>query len=120
MKIFNRDRKLRRKRRVSSNIKGTAVCPRISVFRSNRYIYAQAIDDEKKVTLASFSSKKIEKSKEAKKMNKSEEAKSVGVELASQLKKLNIENVVFDRSFYAYAGRVSALATGLREGNIKI
>jgi len=121
MKIINRDRKLRRKRRVSGNIFGTKDRPRISVFRSNRYIYVQAIDDGGRKTLASSSSFVLIKSKKInKKMTKKEEAKLVGLDLAEKLKKMKINQGVFDRGPYHYHGRVATLADGLREGGIKI
>ncbi|MGB9883109.1 MAG: 50S ribosomal protein L18 [Microgenomates group bacterium] len=110
----NLDKKLRKKRRVSSNIRGTASVPRISVFRSNRYIYAQAIDDEKRVTIASSSSLKLPKAK------KTAQARQVGLDLAKKLIEKNIKKAVFDRSIYQYKGRVKALAEGLREGGIVI
>jgi len=121
MKNINRNRRLRRKLRVSANIFGSGERPRISVFRSNRYIYAQAIDDEKRCTLASSSSLVLKKNKKIdKKMTKKEEAKVVGLDLAEKLKKLGIKKAVFDRSWYHYHGRVAALADGLREGGIEI
>jgi len=121
MKIINRDRKLKRKRRISRNIFGTKNRPRISIFRSNRYIYAQAIDDKVRKTLASSSSFVLIKSKKInKKMKKKEEAKYVGLDLAEKLKKINIKWAVFDRGPYHYHGRVAALVDGLREGGIKI
>ncbi len=120
MKKINFERKLRRKRRISANIFGTEKRPRVVVFRSNRYIYAQAIDDESKKTLASFSSLVLSKEKGYKKSKKSEEAKNVGQKLAEILAKKNIKEVVFDRSLYSYGGRVKALAEGLREGGIKV
>jgi large subunit ribosomal protein L18 len=113
------NRTLRRKKRVSSNIHGTAVRPRIVVSRSNKYIYAQAIDDDAKVTLASFSSLQLFRSKKAT-GNKSNQAKEVGVELAKLLKDKNVTEGVFDRSQYTYNGRVKSLAEGLREGALKI
>jgi len=125
MKIINKDRKLRRKRRVSYNLFGTKKRPRISIFRSNRYIYAQAIDDVEKKTLVSSSSfvliknKKINK-KINKKMTKKEEARIVGLDLADKLKKIKINKGLFDRGPYHYHGRVSALIEGLRDGGIKI
>lgn len=118
-KIFTFNKKLRRKRRVSLKIKGTAQRPRISVFRSNKYIYAQAIDDEKRETVASFSSFVLRK-KTGKKLKKSEEAKLVGLELAKILKEKKINQAVFDRGGYQYHGRVAALCEGLRQGGIKI
>jgi len=121
MKTINRDRRLKRKLRVSANIFGTKDRPRISVFRSNRYLYAQAIDDEQRHTLASSSSLVLRKNKKIdKKMAKSEEAKIVGLDLAKKLKQLKIEKAIFDRGWYHYHGRVAALAEGLREGGIKI
>lgn len=113
MKI-NLNKKIRKKRRVSTRIKGNDKRPRISVFRSNRYIYAQAIDDEKQTTLLSFSSQKLAKS------NKVGQAKEVGLQLAKILKEKKIDEVVFDRNIYIYKGRVKALAEGLREGGIKV
>jgi len=118
-KIFTFDRKLRRKRRVRAKIKGTATRPRISVFRSNKYIYAQAIDDEKGVTLASFSSL-VWRKKTGKKLRKTEEARLVGLELGKILKEKGITEAVFDRGCYQYHGRVAAVCEGLREGGIKI
>ncbi|PIP15186.1 50S ribosomal protein L18 [Candidatus Roizmanbacteria bacterium CG22_combo_CG10-13_8_21_14_all_35_9] len=120
MKKINFNRLLRRKRRVSANIKGTSFKPRINVFRSNYYIYAQAIDDEKKATIVSYSSLNLKKEKDFQKNKKTEEAKKIGIKLAMILKKKKITEAVFDRSIYAYQGRVKALAEGIREGGIKI
>lgn len=120
MKKITRDRKIRRKRRISNNIFGSGQRPRICVFRSNKYIYAQAIDDEKRITLASYSSTILTKAKESEKLTKGKKARLVGVELANILKKMKIETGVFDRGAYAYNGRVKALAEGIREGGFKI
>lgn len=114
MSKVNFDKKTRKKRRIGSKIIGTGERPRISVFRSNRYIYAQAIDDEKRITITSASSLKEEKAK------KTDHAKKVGLKLAKLLKEKNIYKAVFDRNIYPYKGRVKALAEGLREGGIKI
>lgn len=114
MNKINLNKKIRKKRRVSSNIKGTETKPRVIVFRSNRYIYAQAIDDNKRITLASASSLKMEKS------SKVDQAKKVGIKLADTLKSKKINSVVFDRSIYIYKGRVKSLVEGLREGGIKV
>jgi large subunit ribosomal protein L18 len=116
MKNINRDRKLRRKRRVSSNIKGTNLRPRISIFRSNNYIYAQAINDEKRITIASASSLTLKD----KKMKKTEKAKEVGKKLGEILLSKKIKQAVFDRGWYSYLGQVKALAEGLREAGIKV
>lgn len=96
------------------------MCPRISVFRSVRFMYAQAIDDMKKNTIASFSSVNLKKLKEYIKNPKSAEAKNVGLELAKKMKEKGIEKAVFDRGSYIYKGRVKFLAEGLREGGIII
>ncbi len=114
------NRTLRRKRRVSSRIYGTAERPRIAVNRSNSYIYAQAIDDAKKMTIAMYSSLHLKKEAGESKMTKTEQAKQVGIKLAQLLTKKNIKEVVFDRSQYAYNGRVKLLAEGLREGSLKV
>lgn len=120
MKKITKDRRLRRKKRVSSNILGSKDKPRVSVFASNRYTYAQLIDDENRMTLVSCSSLSMAKGKDSKKQKKVEEAKRVGLQLALLAKKRAIVRAVFDRGRYAYKGRVSALAEGLRQGGMKI
>lgn len=110
----NLDKKIRKKRRIGSKIKGNANCPRISVFRSNKYTYAQAIDDEKRITIASSSSQKLTKAK------KTDQAKQVGIDLGKKLLEKNIKKAVFDRNIYVYKGRVKAVAEGLREAGINI
>jgi large subunit ribosomal protein L18 len=119
MTKINFDRKLRRKRRISANIKGTETKPRISVFRSNRYIYAQAIDD-KREKLYSFSDFDLKKEADYKKGKKGEDSKKIGVGLAKKLIENKIKTGIFDRGSYAYNGRVKAVAEGLREGGLKI
>lgn len=114
MRKINLNIKLRKKRRIGSEINGSETKPRISIFRSNRYIYAQAINDDKKNTMAFVSSLKMEKRK------KVDQAKQVGLELAKTLKEKKINQVVFDRNLYIYKGRVKAVAEGLREGGIKV
>lgn len=104
----------RRKRRVSANIRGSAACPRISVFRSSKYIYAQAIDDVNRVTLCAAGSKKVEKVKKA------DQSFATGKELGLKLKEKNITKAVFDRGPYTYLGRVKKLAEGLREAGIQV
>ncbi len=112
-----KDRVLRRKLRVSANIWGTNERPRIAVFRSNMYLYAQAIDDEARTTLASSSTLKKDKGA---KLKKSEAAKEAGKVLGKILLDKNIKSGVFDRNRYAYNGRVKMLAEGLREAGLKI
>jgi len=120
MTNINLDRKLRRKRRVSSNIRGTSNRPRISIFRSSRYIYAQAIDDGTRKTISSFSNSDLKKDTDFKKGKKRDDSKKIGIGLAKKLIENKIKAGVFDRGSYAYNGRVKALAEGLREGGLKI
>ena len=111
--------KMRQKRhlRVRMNIAGTASLPRLNVYRSNKHIYAQIIDDEKGVTLVSASSN----DKELKLTNGSnvEAAKQVGALVAKRALEQSITAVVFDRGGYLYHGRVQALAEGAREAGLK-
>ena len=100
--------------RLRKRIKGTADRPRLSVFRSNKEIYCQLIDDVSRQTIASASS--VKASKEG---SKSDIAKNVGLEIAEKAKAQNIGSIVFDRSGYLYHGRVKALADGAREGGLQ-
>ncbi len=102
---------------IRSKIKGTADRPRLSVFRSNREIYAQLIDDVNSHTLTSASSR--EKDIEGQKGPKRDISKQVGLVLAERAKAAGIDTVVFDRGGYLYHGRVQALADGAREGGLK-
>lgn len=101
-------------------ITGSATIPRISVYRSNRYIYVQAIDDMKRQTLAAASSFSVKTKKVDAKIKKSDEASVVGKHLAELLVKKGVKRGVFDRGRYAYLGRVKALAEGLRQGGLTI
>lgn len=105
-----------RKKRIRRSIYGTQNKPRISVFRSNKHVYVQAIDDAKGLTLASFCDLSLKQKKAG---TKTEIAKLVGEEFGKLLKKNGIESCVFDRSGYQYFGRVAALAEGIRSQNIK-
>jgi large subunit ribosomal protein L18 len=116
IKKINQNRKLRRKRRISSNLVGTSERPRIAVFRSNRYTLAQAIDDQKRVTIAAFSSQSLTE----KNLKKTQAARKTGQTLGKILLEKKIKQAIFDRSIYAYKGRVKELAEGLREAGIKI
>ena len=104
----------RRHARVRKTISGTAEMPRLNVFRSNKEIYAQVIDDNKGVTLASSSSKIL-------KVNGGNilGAKAVGKDIAEKCKNKKIEKVVFDRGGYLYHGRVAALADAARENGLE-
>ncbi len=108
----------RRKRirlRVRKKVQGTAARPRLSVFRSNKEIYAQLIDDTNAVTLAAAASSKLAASGS----NKIETAKLVGKDIAEKAKSLGLNSVVFDRGCYIYHGRVKSLAEGAREGGLQ-
>ncbi|GAB4188340.1 MAG: 50S ribosomal protein L18 [Thermoflexibacter sp.] len=112
------DKVLRRnkiKKRIRAKINGTAVLPRLSIYRSNKAVYVQLIDDNKGHTLASASSLEISKEKS---VNMSI-AKEVGKKLAEKALQNGIDRVVFDRNGYLYHGRVKALAEGAREGGLK-
>ena len=108
--------RLKRHIRVRGKISGTAECPRLAVYRSNKHIYAQIIDDVKGATLVSASS--LEAGFEGIGSNK-EAAKKVGKMVAERAVQKGIEVVVFDRGGYIYHGRVSELAEGAREGGLK-
>lgn len=106
-------RRLKIKFRIRKSVKGTAERPRLSVFRSNKQIYAQVIDDITGITLAAASSLGLEK------MNKTEQAKKVGELVANKAKEAGVDKIVFDRNGYLYHGRVQALADAAREGGLK-
>ena len=111
-----RDARLRRHRRVRGKIKGTAECPRLVVFRSNRGITAQLVDDLSGKTVASASWLAL---KASFKGDKSEQATEVGKLLATSAKQAGVQSCVFDRGGYLYHGRVKALADGAREGGLQ-
>jgi large subunit ribosomal protein L18 len=106
--------RLRRRRRVRAKVRGTAERPRIAVFRSNRGISAQLIDDEAGRTLAAVNW--IEAS--LRDLKGSKQAKKAGELMAERAKAAGIDTVVFDRGGYQYHGRVQALADGAREGGL--
>lgn len=117
MSAVKNSRREKIKMRIRKTIVGTAERPRISVFRSNKEIYAQIIDDSKGITLLSASSR--EKALSSISGTKTEVATAVGKALAEKATKAGIESVVFDRNGYLYHGRVKALAEGAREGGLK-
>jgi large subunit ribosomal protein L18 len=112
--LSKRQSRLRRRRRVRARIAGTAERPRLSVYRSNRGVFAQLIDDGKGHTVAAVNW--IEP--ELRKLTASEQAKRAGELLAERAKKAGVETCVFDRGGYQYHGRVQALAEGAREGGL--
>ncbi|ADX69526.1 50S ribosomal protein L18 [Lactobacillus helveticus] len=107
--------RLKRHKRIRGKISGTAERPRLSIFRSNKNIYAQLIDDVAGVTLASASSLDENVSEDATKV---EQATAVGKAIAEAAKAKNISTVVFDRSGYLYHGRIQALADAARENGL--
>ncbi len=113
---FKKQRK--RKLRTRSKIMGTEKRPRLSVFRSNQYIYAQIIDDEKQKTILGVSDKMLLKEEKNGNESKINRAKKVGVLLAKKALAKKIKKIVFDRGSYAYYGRIKALAEGAREGGL--
>ena len=112
--MTKRQARLRRHRRVRGKVSGTAERPRLLVFRSNRGISAQLIDDGTGRTLAAASWKGVDGSG-----SKTEQANAVGKALADAAKKAGIDTCVFDRAGYLYHGRVKALAEGAREGGLQ-
>lgn len=107
------DRNKKRKTRTRSKFVGTGKRPRFTVYRSNKYIYAQLIDDEKGVTLLETKDISI------KGKTKVDRASIMGEQLAKEALKKNIKSVVFDRGAYKYHGRVKAVAEGARKGGLK-
>ncbi|MDT0556860.1 50S ribosomal protein L18 [Patiriisocius hiemis] len=117
MALSKEDRRQRLRFRIRKTVSGTEQRPRLAVFRSNKEIYAQLIDDVngKTITAASSRDKDIDVSK----VNKSEAAKLVGKAIAEKAQKAGVETVSFDRGGYLYHGRVKSLAEGAREGGLK-
>ena len=113
--MTKREARVRRHRRVRAKIEGTAERPRLVVFRSNRGIFAQLVDDASGTTLASAGWTGLD----ARKGSKTEQASEVGKALAEAAEKAGIERCVFDRGGYLYHGRVKALAEGAREGGLQ-
>ena len=107
-------RRFKRRRRVRAKIRGTAERPRLSVFRSNRGVFAQLIDDNAARTVAAVSWTEPE----LRELGAMEQAKRVGEILAARAKESGVESCVFDRGGYQYHGRVRALAEGAREGGL--
>ena len=108
-------RRLKRRRRVRAKVHGTAERPRISVFRSNRGVFAQLIDDDAGRTIASVQWTEAD----LRSLKPMEQAAKAGELLAERAKAAGVENAVFDRGGYQYHGRVKALAEGAREGGLK-
>ncbi len=118
MALTKLERRTRIKMRIRKKIYGTAEKPRLAVYRSNKQIYVQVIDDLNRVTLLSACSRAEEISPKTV-ITKTEQAKLVGKILADKCKEKGIESVVFDRSGYKYHGRLKSLADAAREGGLK-
>jgi large subunit ribosomal protein L18 len=114
--LTTRQARERRHRRIRGKVAGTAERPRLAVFRSNKGIFAQLIDDESGRTLGGASWLGLGKSFKG---SKTEQAAEVGKAVAAAAKQAGIEEIVFDRGGYLYHGRVKALAEGAREGGLK-
>lgn len=108
--------KINRQKRVRAKIHGSADKPRLSVFRSNKFIYVQAIDDVSQKTIVGTSEKEL---KEAKGVKKTDRAFELGKLFAKKVLDKKITQVIFDRGSYRYHGRVQKIAEGLREGGLK-
>jgi large subunit ribosomal protein L18 len=109
-------KRLKRRRRVRAKVIGTAARPRISVFRSNRGLFAQLIDDENGHTLAAVAHTEAD----LKSLKPLEQASKAGQLLAERAKAAGVERAVFDRGGYQYHGRVKAFAEGVREGGLAV
>ncbi len=118
MALTKLERRQRIKLRIRKKINGTAVAPRMAVYRSNNQIYVQVIDDLKGETLLSASSREKDIASQTG-IKKIEQAKLVGKLLAAKCKEKGIDQVVFDRGGYKYHGRVKSLADAAREGGLK-
>ena len=113
MKNKKIEKRIRLKKKIRTKIMGTAKCPRLSVFRSNNYMYAQIIDDVNHITIVSASDLKIKNGK------KTERSKTVGVEVAKSAIAKGIKSCVFDRNGFKYTGRIKALADSARATGLK-
>jgi large subunit ribosomal protein L18 len=118
MALTKLEKRTRIKMRIRKKIHGTAEIPRLAIYRSNKQIYVQVVDDLKRITLLSASSKEKDIAANAT-IKKTEQAKLVGKLLASKCREKGIEKVVFDRSGYKYHGRVKSLADAAREDGLK-
>lgn len=111
---MDRLKRQRRQKRIRATLHGTAARPRVSVYRSNRYVTAALIDDGQGITVSAVHGKQFDK------VTKLEQAKLVGRALAEMAKNAGITAVVFDRSGYQYHGRVKAIAESLRHGGLSL
>jgi large subunit ribosomal protein L18 len=113
--LTKQQHRLRRHQRLRARIRGTADRPRLSVYRSNRGVFAQLVDDDSGHTLAAVNWTE----KELREMDPMQQAKRAGEILAQRARDAGVQSCVFDRGGYRYHGRVAALAEGAREGGLK-
>ena len=113
--LTNRQRRLKRRRRVRARVKGTAERPRLSVYRSNKGVFAQLVDDTKGHTVAAVNWTEGD----LKSLGRMDQAKRAGELLAERAKQAGVETCVFDRGGYRFHGKVKALADGAREGGLR-
>lgn len=118
MALSKRDRRFKIKKRIRKNLVGTAEVPRLSVFRSNRHISIQVIDDQSGNTMVAASSLEKEIAQKTG-VNKNEQAKLVGTRIAEKALEKGISSVVFDRNGFLYHGRIKTLADAARKGGLK-
>lgn len=118
MALTKLEKRTRIRMRIRKKISGTSEIPRLAVFRSNKQIYVQVVDDTKGITLLAVSSREKDFAGKTG-IKKTEQAKLVGKSLAVKCKEKGIESAVFDRSGYKYHGRVKSLADAAREGGLK-
>lgn len=112
IKLSKSEQRTRRHRRIRAKVIGTSERPRLAIFKSNSYLYAQLIDDTKSATLSAVSDMGL------KGKTKTERAKLAGTALAKSAKEKGVKEVVFDRGGFIYTGRVRAFADGAREGGL--
>jgi large subunit ribosomal protein L18 len=117
--VKKRARRDKIRRRIRSSVRGTSERPRLSVFKSNKHIYAQLVNDFQADTLAAASTANTEMKDQLQDKTRQEAAKIVGEKLAEKAQSEDIKQVVFDRSGYKYHGVVKALAEGVREGGLE-
>ena len=112
-KISKKQQRTRRHNRIRARVSGTKECPRLCVFRSNRFLYAQIIDDENGVTLAATNTKKVTGATPL------ERASTAGTAIAEAGKKVGVEKVVFDRGGFLFAGAIKEFAEGARKSGLQ-
>jgi large subunit ribosomal protein L18 len=116
MAMTRKEKRMRRRKHVRRNITGTGAIPRLSVFKSNRYLFVQAIDDEMNKVVTAMSEKTLKEKKDETPVDR---AGRLGEEFGKALKKKKVDAVVFDRGGYKYHGRVASFADGVRKSGIK-